>query len=158
MPPPPSFPSVSSKRVWRLGTRKASVFPVPVWARATTSSPAKRGPSVAAWTGVIVSIPIPSMFDRNTAEIGRSAKAPRADAATGAVAAGMTGGESAAGGAASWLRGAMRGARAGPLASVASSLASSSALTPVVLRPRSRSAALSSGTVGPPSRPPARAM
>lgn len=41
-----------------LGTRNASVFPLPVLAAPKTSFPASRGGIVLAWTSVIVSKPI----------------------------------------------------------------------------------------------------
>ena len=39
----------------RIGMANAAVFPVPVWARPTTSEPANRAGMVAAWMGEGVS-------------------------------------------------------------------------------------------------------
>ena len=50
---------------------KAAVLPVPVWAAARTSRPARTRGMAAAWTGVGVGV---SLFGHHLHEVGRQAE------------------------------------------------------------------------------------
>src|SRR5690348_6905512 len=48
----PDCSGTAAESFWTIGIRKASVFPVPVCAVATTSAPVNAGGIDLAWTGV----------------------------------------------------------------------------------------------------------
>ncbi len=51
----------TESNLWMTGSRKAAVLPVPVWAEAITSLPARMEGITCCWTGVALIYPIESI-------------------------------------------------------------------------------------------------